>query len=94
MGPWRNNIQDTSTNPPPPNHHYDNAIKSILTIATEDIGDIYMTFISVHVQPLAHIKHWKHFTVSLLVSFDIPRTPPTNIPAVSPVAISWTTSQT
>ena len=38
-------------------------MESLLTTA-DDIADIYMTFISAHVQPLAHIEHGKHFAVS------------------------------
>jgi hypothetical protein len=71
------------------------AIEGIITTATEDFGDIFMIFISAHVQPLAHTEHGKNFTVShLRVSSDIPRTPPTNIPAASPVATSWTSART
>jgi hypothetical protein len=68
IDPWRSHLWDTNPTPQPgqspPNQRYGEAIEEIVTNATEDIGDIFMTFISAHVQPLAHTQHGKHFTIS------------------------------
>jgi hypothetical protein len=68
IDPWRSYLQATSTAPPPglasPSTSYRDAIESAITIATEDLVDIYTTFISSHIQPLAHTEHGKHFAVS------------------------------
>ena len=69
IDPWRSYLRDTSTAPPPPGltppcTSYRDAIDSAITTATEDLVDIYTTFISSHIQPLAHVEHGRHFAVS------------------------------
>jgi hypothetical protein len=84
MDPWRSYLWDTNTSPPlgltPPNQRYGEAMEYIITTATEDFGDIFMTFISAHVQPLAHTEHGKHFTVSPAGLLRYTPHPPTSPP--------------
>ena len=76
--------------PPPglasPSTSYRDAIESAITTATEDLVDIYTTFISSHIQPLAHVEHGKHFAVSPRDSSDTHHMPPNNTHAESVAA--------
>ena len=99
IDPWRGYLRDTSTAPPPPgltppSTSYRDAIDSAITTTTEDLVDIYTTFISSHIQPLAHVEHGKHFAVSPRDSSATLHTPPTNTHAASPVATFWTSALT
>jgi hypothetical protein len=59
----------------PPTHRHDTDLEAIIATASQDLAEIYMTFINTYIQPLAHKEHSKHFTVSLQGSLRYNPTP-------------------